>query len=90
MWEAACARRGALGRGVGSGQPSHLRPVPSVPSALSGPPRGRPACQALTFHQSLEDDSVQLLGSLLLEVVHSEQVWVGGDILQLGTPGQRP
>lgn len=50
------------------------RPLPACPG------RRRP----LTFHQRLEDDGVQLLGALLLEVIHREQVRVGGNVLQLG------
>ncbi|XP_029813108.1 transient receptor potential cation channel subfamily M member 5-like [Suricata suricatta] len=40
--------------------------------------------------RGLKDDGVQLLGALLLEVVHGEQVRVGGDGLQLGHQDKGP
>lgn len=73
-----------------SGQSKALPGVPTtaVPPgvALAGS-RARAASgvlPALTFHQRLEDDRVQLLGALLLEAVYREQVGVGSDVLQLG------
>lgn len=59
---------------------------PGWPPCLAWCPRQvslRVCGKALTFHQRLEDDGLQLLGAVLFEVVHGEQVWVGGDVLQL-------
>lgn len=74
-----------MGRGVGSSPAPAQSPGPWDAAAVTPhPPR------ALTFHQRLKDDSVQLLGALLLKVVHGEQVWVRGDVLQLGHQDKGP